>query len=360
MREPGNVFSEAKNRSVIRFAVLAAVFLFAAPAVAHDSDDHDHSHGKATSRAVLSKIDEMQNSIRRKLKRVLVGDGLQQPAQSAPQRSHRSARHQGGHPTNQRPVQVANIDSDASRVSMGSDESGQIARSLPGDTDDRISMQVRIDRAQYRQTPTPVDPDFRAVGESASAEVFADHYAQPIPEPLRPISGQPVPVTRRPVPVKRQQLHGEPLQGHSQQASGDYLVQNGGSLNTSSPIPSEGPVVGGIRLGQTHITATERALDLMRENQVLRSARDSALADNQRLRDQLAAAKSLLARSNTAMTAARGELQSAEATNKSLRRKIDDLETQHKRSLIETDRILSNLRDELDEVLVNEISFNAN
>jgi hypothetical protein len=251
---------------------------------------------------------------------------------------------------------VTAIGSDGSPLLI--DREQAIQRTRPFDEDERpqSSMREEIDRAQYRQTPIPADSGFRPAQEPGPAEVFANDYAQPIPAPLRPVS-------RRPVPVTRRRLQSEPSATYAdRQLSSNSLVgQNAAALsNVATPGSSEGPVIGGIRLGQPQVTATERAIDLMRENQVLRSARDSALADNQRLRDQLASAKSLLARSNTAMTAARGELQSAEVTNKSLRQKIVDLETQHRKSLIETDRILSSLRDELDEVLVSEINFNAN
>lgn len=98
----------------------------------------------------------------------------------------------------------------------------------------------------------------------------------------------------------------------------------------------------------------------MRENELLRASRDTLTNDNQRLRETLQTTQDLLARSNQAIEAASEQLNASDATNQRLTQKIADMESQHKRYLMDTERMLNSLRDELDEVLVSEIGHVGN
>ena len=97
----------------------------------------------------------------------------------------------------------------------------------------------------------------------------------------------------------------------------------------------------------------------MNENEFLRTSRNQLATDYQRLRETLKTTQELLARSDEAMREAQSELQNAATVNQRLTKKVADLEAQHQRYLIETDRMLASLREELDEVLVSEINSGA-
>lgn len=127
-----------------------------------------------------------------------------------------------------------------------------------------------------------------------------------------------------------------------------------------SPSFQGGPNIVAQRLNQSQMTATERALGLMRENELLRNSRKILSADNDRLKADLAQKVALLSRTDEAMTEAQSALQNVELANKRLTQKLADLERKHQQYLIETDRMLTSLKDELDDVLVSEINHGGN
>lgn len=122
----------------------------------------------------------------------------------------------------------------------------------------------------------------------------------------------------------------------------------------------DAPNIAGTHFGTARMTATEHALRLKEENELLKRSRESVLADNQRLRDQLNAAKDLLERMKTAMTGAQQELENAANANLHLQQKIAELERQQTRSQHDTERLLESIRGELDDVLMREMALKRN
>ena len=117
------------------------------------------------------------------------------------------------------------------------------------------------------------------------------------------------------------------------------------------------PHVIGTHLGVVPMTATEHALKLKEENVRLQASRDSLQGDNERLKAQLAETRGLMERMVAAMAAARQALDSAEKNNQRLKQTVIDLQQQLKRDRLSAQRTLDAIRDELDDVLMREISW---
>ncbi|MEM0925687.1 MAG: hypothetical protein AAGJ83_06600 [Planctomycetota bacterium] len=131
-----------------------------------------------------------------------------------------------------------------------------------------------------------------------------------------------------------------------------------------SPPPSVGgshfPVANGDFLGQAPITATERALRLIEENADLKAKLAAAEMQADRLREKLLETQSLLTDSSQAVQTAKEEIDLLVDSNRQLQQDLDASETRYNRYLAETDRMLDSIREELDDVLVREISSKRN
>lgn len=123
---------------------------------------------------------------------------------------------------------------------------------------------------------------------------------------------------------------------------------------------SVAPLARGSVLGEPQITATQHALRLIEENGDLKAKLAMIDAENQRLKEKLAQSESLLSRSTEAVESAYEEIEAGRLLNRELEKKLADVEQQHNRHLLETDRMLQSIREELDSVLVREISASGN
>lgn len=126
------------------------------------------------------------------------------------------------------------------------------------------------------------------------------------------------------------------------------------------PVPGmyqNTPNIGGMHFRNDQITATERALQLQSENVRLRRSQDALLAEKQQLRAKLKQSSDLLASVDIAIDNSRLELENAQSENQRLRTRIVELESQQKRYQFETERLLQAIRDELDDVVMREISL---
>ena len=127
--------------------------------------------------------------------------------------------------------------------------------------------------------------------------------------------------------------------------------------NHQLPTPSTAPpLVHGTLLGQPQMTATQHALRLIEENGDLKARLAAITAENARLKDRLLQTQDLLTRSNEAVAAAKTEIDTLSIRNKTLSQRLREAEDQHNKHLLETDRMLHSIRQELDDVLVREIS----
>ena len=146
------------------------------------------------------------------------------------------------------------------------------------------------------------------------------------------------------------------LDDHQDEAQGMAPYDNEHGLTLPQNNFATPPAIAGTHLGAAQITATEHALRLKDQNEQLKSARDSLLSDNQRLKDQVAASRDLLNRMSTAISQAEQTLKNAELANQELKRQIADVQRQQQRDQLNADRALQSIRDELDDVLMREIT----
>ncbi|MDM4016777.1 hypothetical protein [Roseiconus lacunae] len=116
------------------------------------------------------------------------------------------------------------------------------------------------------------------------------------------------------------------------------------------------PSARGAILGGDPMTATQHALRLIEENGDLKAKLATSLAEVDRLREKLASTEYLLNTSNEAVTEAQDEMDQLTQDNRQLQRQLSDSEAKYNRYLRETDRMLESIREELDEVLVRELS----
>lgn len=303
-------------------SVFLLVALIVTPtALAHDSPEHDSPPAKQRGRAVLAKIEHFQASVKEKLKQTLMPKTDESYDHTTAHSSPRSSRYHDIHA-------VGGRDSAA---------------------DSPIQVRSTAPPAHHNTTQhqwIDANPEVNATQYREILEPTTVTNAAPFPEPLRPVSRRPISsesipftTTHDPYPVPH---------------------DNGYSQTGPETLYQRDPVISGSRLGQGQVTATEKALNLMRENELLRASRDTLTNDNQRLRETLQTTQDLLARSNQAIEAASEQLNASDATNQRLTQKIADMESQHKRYLMDTERMLNSLRDELDEVLVSEIGHVGN
>lgn len=126
-----------------------------------------------------------------------------------------------------------------------------------------------------------------------------------------------------------------------------------GSINTNAPL-ARGSV-----LGDNQITATQHALRLIEENGDLKAKLAMLDAENKRLKEKLDQTETLLGRSTKAVEGAYEEIEATRQINRELQTKLNEAEQKYNRYLMETDRMLQSIREELDDVLVREISANG-
>lgn len=135
---------------------------------------------------------------------------------------------------------------------------------------------------------------------------------------------------------------------------------NMGSASQFDPMMqnavSGGPAMMGQHLGQPGLTATEYALQLKQLNESLRQNLTSQTAKNEQLKAELESTRDLLSKANIAMTEANQELNRLYDENRKLQNEVDHLYSQRSQEQHRTDRMLQSIRDELDDVLMREIS----
>jgi hypothetical protein len=179
--------------------------------------------------------------------------------------------------------------------------------------------------------------------QSASTEPQEQLAVQPAGYPFSP------PVIVQPFPDPTQagdQSEAQPL--------GPFGTEQG--LTPDNYNLDTAPIISGTHLGAAQITATEHALRLKEENEQLKSARESLVSENQRLKQQVATSRDLLNRMSTAITGAEQALQEAEIANQELTRQVAAAQRKQQQDRLNADRTLQSIRDELDDVLMREIT----
>lgn len=218
------------------------------------------------------------------------------------------------------------------------------------------------------------DPGYQAAGYPDDARAYqhpmrtVDYNQQQytetydrLPPPIAPNPHGDASVMRPPAPapdpVRRWDDPGPAYQTpRSRDFAGAAIPQSPANLqsNLGGPLPR------GSVLGDSPITATQHAIRLVEENGDLKARLAMLDAENKRLKEKLLQSERLLDRSTEAVESAHQEIDALSATNRDLQTKLTDSEQRYNRHLMETDRMLQSIREELDGVLVREISAKGN
>ncbi|MEM8736300.1 MAG: hypothetical protein AAGG44_18870 [Planctomycetota bacterium] len=136
---------------------------------------------------------------------------------------------------------------------------------------------------------------------------------------------------------------------------GNPAATPGGNIPAMGLPPSEY----GIQLGGQHVTATEHALRLKAENEQLKLDRQSLVDRIERLLKELESTKRSLSKSGGQVESLNQQLEDERGMNRDLQRELTALKSEHQQSLLETDRMLSSIRAELDDLVMREVAANA-
>ncbi|MFN3191388.1 MAG: hypothetical protein ACE361_12775 [Aureliella sp.] len=139
--------------------------------------------------------------------------------------------------------------------------------------------------------------------------------------------------------------------------------QNPAAMNpalTGSPAIGLPPSEYGVHLGTQHVTATEHALRLKAENEQLKLDRQSLVDRIERLLSELESTKRSLAKSGGQVESLNQRLEKSKGTNRDLEQQLTALRSEHEKSLLETDRMLTSIRAELDDLVMREVAANGN
>ncbi|MEO1615028.1 MAG: hypothetical protein AAFV88_04210 [Planctomycetota bacterium] len=300
-----------------RLMVCAAVALWlgmACPcAVAQLPASGDAAAVETKKRSALQKLDQFQQSVKLRLKRAL---GVKTNEIVAPPESTLE-RSLGGRSPYQQTGAGADDLNTVRPVRIASQHDWHQQTASSGQSDPYYANPNSNSNAnQVRTVASNTDPN-----------VWQAQASQPLPPPMRDVPTEQL-IPRRPPPVVR-----------------------------SNP---QVPFAQGTVLGQSPVTATEHALRLIQENGDLKAQLAVSEAQAERLREKLMETQALLAQSSDAVQAAKDEIDSLVDSNRRLERKLSDAELKYNRYLAETDRMLQAIREELDDVLVREISSKGN
>jgi hypothetical protein len=278
----------------------------------------------------LRKLDLFQQSVKRKLKSAL---GVKDKNETAPDDEQTISNHAMQH----REMQNREIAYENSR---------------PDERDDQPYDTRTTSRHGYNIAEEQAAEHGRVV-------VAADRFAQDqyVPEnAMRPVEYreqyQPAPYgyydSGRPLPPPVAEI----ATGEIPQPDPRFAASDGNNNRV--------PVARGSVLGDSQITATQHALRLIEENGDLKAKLAMIDAENKRMREKLAQTETLLGRSTQAVEAAYKEIETMRTINRELQTKLSESEQKYNRYLMESDRMLQSIREELDNVLVREITAKGN
>ncbi|MCA9140198.1 MAG: hypothetical protein KDB00_25675 [Planctomycetales bacterium] len=358
--------------SVLSLVMLTCCFANLGQAQERNYAPRGHAAG-----SLFSKVDHLQQSVKRKLKSALgVKDSSQNTQGDQP--DHDQIHHDQ---TTQAASQSLLTPNQSNPVvgSPGSMAPASHRRGFqnPGRQDDgRVIAATENGWNQPERYPSQTLPpnnmrpvEYRDYEEPQGYIRVAEdsrHNSQPLPPPADDSWPAENSVLQPPAssgsPVRRWESDSRsyPPQGYANQRpigpgeTPNYGSFSGAVAGSSSPLPR------GTVLGDSQITATQHALRLIEENGDLKAKLAMMDAEIKRLKDKLTQSETLLGRSTEAVEAAHQEIQTLSATNKQLQTSLSDSQQQYNRYLLETDRMLQSIREELDDVLVREISAKGN
>jgi hypothetical protein len=332
------------------FCCTLTAFLCAAPASAQVR--RPAPQGSPRGGGVLQKLESFQSSVKRRLKSAL-GVEAESPAASTAAPPNQTA----ATPTRQPAGEL--------RRQPGSDP--MIPDLQPGwqgggggaVVQQAAGMQPAAQPAGQSAALPPVavaaaEPGFgnsRSVASSADAAHRRVDYQQVAGEMPRYSS----PAEPLPPPVPQQSAP-SPQQWNDPNDAAPPASQAPANRPPAPRRAGVAPAARGTVLGGNPVTATEHALRLLEENGDLKTRVAMMEAEHARLKEKLAQTQAMLQRSSVAIEQAKQEIDNLVSENRQLTGKLREAETRYNRHLMETDRMLQSIRDELDDVLVREIS----
>jgi hypothetical protein len=202
--------------------------------------------------------------------------------------------------------------------------------------------------------------DYRQVaGEMPRYGSSAEPLPPPMPDPNASPSSQwndqNIAATPTPQPAPARRSAGTPNSVAPKQSPIAPPIARAARRSAGTPN-SIAPSARGTVLGGNPVTATEHALRLLEENGDLKARLAMMEAEAARLKETLAETQTMLQRSTVAIEQAKQEIDALVTENRQLTGKLREAETRYNRHLMETDRMLQSIRDELDDALVREIS----
>ncbi|MEM6468478.1 MAG: hypothetical protein AAF802_02830 [Planctomycetota bacterium] len=312
--------SEPVRKAWILFALMT--ILIGAPVATAQAPQSAEEYGRPETHSkpsVFARLDAFQQDVRLRMKRAL---GLKsKPAPETTSPMNGSAEYQFDRESEQQDFNVVRP------VRVSASEDWYRNRS------NQATHQEYYDRVDYAH---PMSPQERsAIGQQRQS------YPEPYDAGIVPVqASEPLPPPIRNIPTE--------------------VLSRADRSNVPMNTGPQMPVANGAYLGQSPVTATEHALRLIEENGDLKAKLAASDAVAERLREKLTETQELLAQSSQAVQEARDEIDYLVDSNRKLQNDLEASETKYNRYLAETDRMLQAIREELDDVLVREISSNRN
>ena len=340
--------SSTTIRFVVRFVTFLVLTLFVAaitPTFLVAQDNYDQA---AKSKSPLKRLGEFHEKMKQKF---------------SPFRKNRNDSNEANWNDDLDYLQDRNQAPEWQEYPNASIQQAQYQQSLDRDRISRSRQPTRGTPPQYYTEPqrsnygsqppygsnsqSRMQPNSRSLRDSAppvpegnlyNNQPVVDHQTRPEPigtyENIHPHSQHPV----------SNSIYGENWNPAAVQAN-----YSGGHFDHGSGIQPQGA-------NRTQVTATQRALILEKENDRLRSAKAALNAENQRLQRVLSENRKLLADIEAAIESANQELANANQHNEELQNKIVKLEAAQKAQQLETARLLDSIRNNLDDVLMREMT----
>lgn len=322
---------------------LLAVCLFADNASAQDRRPVSGSPPKSSG--ALGKLEAFQSSIKHRLQAALGVQPKQPPTDARDTPIQADGGAFDGKQTRQPESQSSQIASQSFEQLMQSGWQSEVRPAV--DEQSAATRQGFENTAGFSRSPNESPAENHRVVEYQQPRVNMPNYGAPAARPL-------------PQPVPDRDVHSAPPQWTDRRQSSPT-----GRSSPTGPLPPAGfspaarspaPSARGTVLGENPVTATEHALRLLEENDSLKRNVAMLEAENAQLQERLSQTQTLLSRSTVAIEQAKQEMEALVRENKQLSSKLQEAEAKHHRQLMETDRMLQSIRDELDDVLIREIS----
>lgn len=349
------------KRRLLQLLIIASAITIGSSASAQERD-----HAPRTRASALARLERFQQSVKDKIKSAFGSDEKQAPLPLDAQGPHDSVAQTGGDYVSTQ--SQAQEPWDASALPLQSDVH---VAPVPGLSDEPPVYRESTSAYSQYMKPEPGglsrSISHRRSNETAQAIISGDDSSKVQTASMEPYLKE-TPATA--VQYQQDALSSDGIGPYGMTSSSND--RNSAYPNNTLPVPPpirtqpitgammvgnpRTPTARGTILGEEPLTATQHALRLIEENGDLKAKLATSLAEGERLREKLTSTQSLLQNSTEAVASAQDEMDRLTHENRQLERKLAEAESKYNRYLRETDRMLESIREELDEVLVRELS----